>query len=80
MYFTNTILAMASEKKIIQPVWGMSRRKVSTAMLDTAETLVENLDDISDVLDQLTEKYEKVSQRLCMCILPILVDVSSISA
>ena len=30
-------------------------------MLESAEILVENLDSLSDILDEITNKYEKVS-------------------
>ena len=32
---------------------------MSYGVLDTAETLVENIDDLADVLDKLREKYEQ---------------------
>lgn len=42
----------------IQPVWG-TNRKLSYGVLDAAENLLQNIDELSDVLDQLTEKYDE---------------------
>lgn len=51
---------MANNRLSIQPVWGINERKVSNGVLDTAETLMENIDELADVLDNLKDKYDKV--------------------
>lgn len=52
---------MANSRLSIQPVWGVSERKSSYGILDTAENLMENIDDLAEVLDKLTDKYDDVS-------------------
>ena len=46
----------------IQPVWG-TNRKLSYGVLDAAESILQNIDELSDVLDQLTEKYDEAQVR-----------------
>lgn len=48
----------------IQPVWEMGDRNWSSDVLDTAETLLENIDQLADVLDNLDEKYNIEMERL----------------
>lgn len=47
-------------RAIIQPVWGVTNRKLSYGVLDAAEHLLQNIDELSEVLDELREKYDKV--------------------
>lgn len=52
-------IAMTDQNRLsIQPVWG-SNRKLSYGVLDAAENILQNIDELSDVLDQLTEKYDE---------------------
>jgi hypothetical protein len=52
---------MASNRLSIQPVWGVQDRKLSNGVLDTAENLMENIDELAEVLDNLKDKYDKVN-------------------
>lgn len=53
----------------IQPVWG-TNRKLSYGVLDAAENLLQNIDELSDVLDQLTEKYDEAQVIMRCSFLP----------
>lgn len=55
---------MATNRLSIQPVWGLNDRKLSSGVLDTAETLMENIDDLADVLDKLKDKYDQEKHTL----------------
>ena len=52
---------MAANRLSIQPVWGTKERKLSNGVLDTAENLMENIDELAEVLDKLTDKYDQVT-------------------
>ncbi|KAL4224349.1 hypothetical protein ACF0H5_017803 [Mactra antiquata] len=51
---------MSTNRLSIQPVWG--DRKMSNGMLETAENLMGNIDELADVLDTLNEKYNTVNE------------------
>ena len=51
---------MASGNMSLHPPRYLPRRKSSSGVLESAETLVDNLDSLSDILDEITAKYEKV--------------------
>ncbi|KAH3858707.1 paramyosin-like [Dreissena polymorpha] len=53
---------MNGERLSIQPVWGTGGRKLSYGVLDTAETLLDSIDDLAEVLDRLTMKYTAVEE------------------
>ncbi|XP_053374385.1 uncharacterized protein LOC123529048 [Mercenaria mercenaria] len=55
---------MANNRLSIQPVWGIKDRKLSNGILDTAENLMENIDELAEVLDKLTDKYDKEKHTL----------------
>ncbi|XP_060575206.1 uncharacterized protein LOC132732736 [Ruditapes philippinarum] len=55
---------MASNRLSIQPVWGVKDRKLSNGVLDTAENLMENIDELAEVLDNLKDKYDKEKHML----------------
>lgn len=52
---------MASNNNSLHPPRYFPRRK-SSGMLESAEILVENLDSLSDILDEITNKYEKIDE------------------
>ncbi|XP_052769202.1 uncharacterized protein LOC128209281 isoform X2 [Mya arenaria] len=60
----NVLRRMSGDRLSIQPVLGASGRKLSYGVLDTAESLMDNIDDLAEVLDQLTEKYEHAQETL----------------
>lgn len=51
---------MANTRLSIQPVWG--DRKLSTGVLETAENLMGNIDELADVLDNLMDQYNSVDK------------------